>query len=189
MLFVLLLGIADFGRVFTAGITVEAASRNAAEIVAVERLRDPPPPPGDPTEIAYYERLHQLGASTACSTARQLPNTTFDSSSSACAEMPVVGVCIHDGQDPLCGAPIAGFAATIPSECGSVEALRDNPDNTSGGEVASHFVEVRLCYHFTTLFNLQLSLPMSAGLSLGDVWIERDRSFVVDCLPAQVSTC
>ena len=32
MLLVLLLGVADFGRVFAAGITIEAAARNAAEV-------------------------------------------------------------------------------------------------------------------------------------------------------------
>ena len=47
--------------------------------------------------------------------------------------------------------------------------------------VASYYVEIRLCYKFETLFNLDLSLPMNAGLDLGDIWIERTRTFVVDC--------
>jgi hypothetical protein len=41
------------------------------------------------------------------------------------------------------------------------------------------YVEVRTCYHFTTLFNLHLQLGMNASLNLGDIWIQRTRQFVV----------
>jgi hypothetical protein len=40
------------------------------------------------------------------------------------------------------------------------------------------YVEVRACYQFTTLFNLNLRLPFGWNLSLGEVWLQRDRSFV-----------
>jgi hypothetical protein len=41
-------------------------------------------------------------------------------------------------------------------------------------------VEVRVCYRFTTLFNLtNLELPFGWGVSLGEVYLERDRQFVV----------
>ena len=43
MLLVLLLGIADFGRIFQAGIVTETAARNGAETAALERLRAKPP--------------------------------------------------------------------------------------------------------------------------------------------------
>ncbi len=46
-----------------------------------------------------------------------------------------------------------------------------------------------VCYQFTTLFNLHVSLPMNAGLNLGDVWIEQTRYFVLDCPPGSVATC
>jgi len=49
----------------------------------------------------------------------------------------------------------------------------------TGGTAPLAYVEVRTCYQFTTLFNLHISLPMSAGLSLGDIWLQRDREFVV----------
>ena len=62
MLIVLLLGVADFGRVFQAGIVTEAAARNGAEAAALERLRGDPTP-GDP---AYYARLGQVAAEAAC---------------------------------------------------------------------------------------------------------------------------
>jgi hypothetical protein len=42
------------------------------------------------------------------------------------------------------------------------------------------WVEARACYRFTTLTNIQdLDLPFGAGLSLGTIWLERDRSFTV----------
>ena len=41
------------------------------------------------------------------------------------------------------------------------------------------YVEVRGCYQFTTLFNLtDLELPFGWSLSLGEVWLQRDRAFV-----------
>ena len=63
MLLVLLLGIADFARAFSAGVILEASARNGAEIGALERLRDKPPAPGD---SAYYANLHRIAADAAC---------------------------------------------------------------------------------------------------------------------------
>jgi hypothetical protein len=41
------------------------------------------------------------------------------------------------------------------------------------------YVEVRVCYRFTTLFNLtDLQLPFGWSLSVGEVWLQRDRVFV-----------
>ena len=192
MLLVLLLGIADFGRVFAAGITLEAAARNAAEAGALERLRgDPPVTPGDP---AYYERLHRIAAQTACAEARSLPNTTYvadDPSTTtideeACPGMPAVAICVQDGLDPTCGSLAPGYVGPPPSQC---TELSRPWDGSSGGAIGSHSVEVRLCYRFTTLFNLNLSLPMEAGLALGDVWLQKSRTFVVDCAPGDPSAC
>jgi hypothetical protein len=188
LLIVLLLGIADFGRLFAAGITVEASARNAAETGAIERLRSKPPT-AEPKLTAYYQSLHLLAAKSACSEARLLPNATFDESSRNCPTMPVVRVCVHDGVDPICGAAITGFNATPPAECNHLTAAWRPWDNTSGGEDQSHSVEVRVCYHFTTLFNLHLNLPMDASIQLGDVWVQKERIFVVDCPPNGVSTC
>ena len=110
MLIVLLLGIADFARVFQAGIVLEAAARNGAEVAAIERLRNKPP--ADPSLVdAYYAHLHDMAAQAACAESRGLPNTTYvadDPMTSApdddaCAEWPIIAVCVQDGQDPLCG--------------------------------------------------------------------------------------
>lgn len=188
LLLVLLLGVADFGRVFAAGITIEAAARNGAEAVAIERLHHPPTTPGD---VAYYQQLHELAARTVCHEARSLPNTTYDPGPpETCPDMPVIAVCVHDGQDPLCSASDALTAHSGPVPAGCDQILTTiNRDNSSGGETSSNSVEVRVCYHFTTLFNLHIQLPWNAGMNLGDVWVERTRSFVVDCPPAGVSSC
>ena len=77
MLLVLLLGIADFGRVFQAGIVTETAARNGAETAALERLRNKPPTTPSGLD-AYYDNLHVVAASAACREARVLANTTFD---------------------------------------------------------------------------------------------------------------
>jgi hypothetical protein len=188
MLLVLLLGIADFGRVFAAGITLEAAARNGAEAAALERLHNPPTSPGDPV---YYQNLHDLAARTVCHEARQLPNTTYDAGPpESCPDMPVMAICIHDDHDPLCGAAnaLTGHTGVVPPECSAILDTT-NRTNASGGETSSSFVEVRVCYHFTTLFNLHVQFPLNAGLNLGDIWLQRTRTFVVDCPPLGVSTC
>lgn len=183
LLLVLLLGVADFGRVFAAGITLEAAARNGAEAAALERMRDKPTTLGDP---AYYLRLHTVAAQTVCAEARVLPNTTFNELDRTCADMPVIAVCIKDGADPDCGGLAPGFTRTVPAECG---AISQPWDGSSGGSVASHAVEVRACYHFSTLFNLHTSLPFGWSISLGDIYLERSRVFVVDCPVGDTSTC
>lgn len=188
MLLVLLLGVADFARVFAAEISMEAAARNAAEAVSLERLHNPPSTPGDPV---YYQALHDLAARTVCHEARQLPNTTYNAGPpESCPDMPVVAVCVHDDHDPLCGASdaLSGHIGAVPAECTEILDTSGRT-NASGGETVSNFVEVRVCYHFTTLFNLHVQFPLSAGLNLGDIWIQRSRTFVVDCPPAGVSTC
>ena len=41
------------------------------------------------------------------------------------------------------------------------------------------YVEVRTCYRFTTLFNLNLALPINTGLSLGEIYLQRHATFTV----------
>jgi hypothetical protein len=179
ILLVLLLAVADFGRVFAASITTEASARNAAEIGAIERLRNKPP--ADPLDQwTYYTALHEQIARVVCSELSVLPNTTFNSADRSCPTMPLIGVCIRDDMDPICGNPIYGFSSSYPGAC---SRLADPWSNASGGMDLSYAVEVRVCYQFTTLFNLHFTLPGNVGLDLGDVWIQRDRVFAVDCPP------
>jgi hypothetical protein len=180
-LLVILLGVVDFGRVFTAGITMEAAARNAAEAAAQEYqqiIRNTPVPSG-----ADYQRLHDLALEELCAEAEVLPNQSVDGFDNC--TMPVTAVCIHDqyGGDLACGQ--AG--ATVPSECADInDWAAEPPDPTNlaapipdASLVRVPYVEVRTCYHFTTLFNLHLQLGMNASLNLGDIWIQRTRQFVV----------
>lgn len=182
MLMILLLGIADFGRVFAAGITLEAAARDGAEAAAQEYLRNPPggsmliPAPlgNDP----YYQALHDLAARTVCREARGLGNTTF--SADVCASMPVIQVCVHDNADPLCNQ--TAFGAPIPGPCSSLATFPTNA--MQGGTEASRYVEVRLCYRFTTLLDLSaLRLPFGWSVSIGDIWLQKDRAFTVGWYP------
>jgi len=195
ILLVLLLAVADFGRVFAASISTEASARNAAEIGAIERLRNKPPDPvfDPPAFNSYYTALHEQIAKVVCSELSVLPNTTFNSADRTCPTMPLIGVCVRDDidgggplGDPICGAPIYGFSSTGPGNCSH---LAEPWSNASGGADASHSVEVRVCYQFTTLFNLHFTLPGNVGLDLGDVWIQRERVFALDCPPGDVSAC
>jgi hypothetical protein len=188
LLLVLFLGIADFGRVFAAGITLEAAARNAAEVVAEEYRRNPPdglyadqtlpaPSPGDP---AYYAPLHELAARTACRETGGLANATYDPVADRCdpdpgsgEAMPVILVCVHDNADPLCDEP--AFGVTIPDP--TCSALLDPPENTmDGGAELSRYVEVRICYRFSMLVRVPL-------LPLDDVWLQKARVFTVAYFP------
>lgn len=175
ILIILFVGIADFGRVFATGIITEAASRDAAELTAQGYLSDPP---GDlaagasPTDAnAYYSALHQLAATVVCAETDQLPNADQSPADGTCATWPVVRVCVHDGVDPLCGEAVPGFRTDLPPECPGLA----NPawSNSQSGRT-ERWVEVRACYRFTSL----LQLPI---FSLGDVSVERTRSFVIPC--------
>ena len=95
--------------------------------------------------------------------------------------MPVIQVCVHDNADPLCDQ--TAFGASIPNP--GCEPMLTPPDTTmQGGTEQSRYVEVRICYRFTTLFNLSnLQLPFGWGLSLGDIWLNKTRNFTVGWYP------
>lgn len=175
MLLVLLLGIADFGRVFHAGIVTEASARNAAEAAAQEYLQLKR---GEGTLTdADYARIHAVALESVCGEAQKLPNRT--GSGSSCT-MPASAVCIHDDDAELPAYTVNGWcgieAAAAPSECTDVKS------SWTAGKAPTTlpYVEVRVCYQFTTLFNLQnLQLPLANGLNLGNVWLQKDRVFAV----------
>lgn len=172
MLLVLLLGLADFGRVFHAGITIEASARDAAEAVAQEYLQIRRSP--DPPTPADYDRLHEVAIDTACEEAKALPN--FELSGSNCG-MPALAVCIHDDPAKLPGYSCPQQTAGIPTpQCS--EILAPWPTQWTPGELPS--VEVRACYRFTTIIPIQdLSLPFATGLGVPQIYLQKDRSFVV----------
>ena len=193
MLLVLLLGIADFGRVFQAGIALEAAARDAAEVGAIQRLRDGPPDlTTDPT---YYADLHAVIAATACEEMEVIPPPRDFAAGPDCPQLSAIRVCVHDGGDVDCGVPTYRYDNPVPPECSDIYSAPAPPAWTSiaGTEITSHRVEVQVCYQFTSMLfpNLNLSLPMNTGLSLTDIYLQRTRSFVVDCPPGSVdlATC
>jgi hypothetical protein len=190
MLLVLLLGIADFGRVFQAGVTMKAATRNAAEAAAQEYLQVlRNSAPGTPID---YDAIHLTAARVACQEAQRLPNTTFaaDSTGGTCSGVPVVRVCVHDDiaqppGDPGCGASIPGFAASIPGECQYMQGdgVPAGADPawlpTMDGTETSIYVEVRTCYRFTTIVTMTLALPMNTGWTIGEIYLSDRAVFTV----------
>lgn len=173
MLLVLLLGIADFGRVFQAGIVTESASRDGAEAAAQEYLQIRRA--GAPATGTEFDQIGLTAQTTVCDAAERLPNRVM--SGPDCV-LPYTAVCIHD--DPVelvnygsrCGAGASG----APAECTELHGAW--PSLWSAGMLPS--VEVRTCYRFDTLMNLKdLQLPLANGLSLGSVWLQRTRVFTV----------
>lgn len=172
MLLVLLLGIADFGRVFAAGITIEAAARNAAEAAAQEYVQLVRNKAGGILDSADYGHLHEVARNAACSEASTLPNRTVSGGS---CSMPAVAVCVHDGIDPMCGAE----ADPSLSECNELNQSWSAANLGPGAAPLPH-VEVVVCYRFTTLINLDgISLPFGWGISLGAIHVEKGRDFTV----------
>jgi hypothetical protein len=182
ILVVLFVAVADFGRIFAAGVVVEGATRDAAEAAAQRYVANPPgdlnspaPTPGD---SAYYEALHVDAAKAACVEARSLPNTDYDAITQTCPTWPVIEVCVHDGADPQCGSTPSGFNPTVPAECDNLTPPPTNaqvdPATGNPAAIADRWVEVRTCYKFTSI----LQLPL---MSFGDFYIQRTRSFIVPC--------
>ena len=179
ILLVLVVAISDFARVFAAGITIESATRDAAEATANEYLASPPgsdlsvPAPG--TDQTYYDRLRAYAAGIVCAELRSLPNTNYDPGPPpTCPDMPVVFVCIHDAADGGCGSKASPGAAAVPPECGDLASPPSNAQDISPDGTHPRTVEVRTCYHFTNI--LQLSL-----FSFGDLWLQRTREFTIPC--------
>jgi Flp pilus assembly protein TadG len=172
MLLVMLLGLADFGRVFTAGITLEAAARNGAEAAAQEYVQMVRNQPGGVLDAADFDHLHAVAIDAVCRETETLPD---QAEAGGVCTLPFTAVCVHDGNDVDCG----GEASAAPAECSRVTSAWDPANNgASPGAPALAYVEVRVCYQFTTLFNLsELRLPFGWGLSLGNIWLERDREF------------
>ena len=175
ILFFLLVAIVDFTRVFAAGIVLEAAARDAAEIAAQAYVVEPPgpltsaaPTPADP---AYYAELHDKTARVACAEAKDLPESDF--TGGVCPTWPNVRVCVHDDVlDNGCGSAIAGFASTIPAEC--TELNQPWSAASTGATASRRYVEVRLCQPFNLFFDVPF-------LPFGDMYLQRSRTFVIPC--------
>ena len=173
ILIILVVGVADFGRLFAAGITLESASRDAAENASSNYLANPPAALTTAAPAAapgYYEAIHLGAARAVCAASRHLPGVTFDSATATCPGMPYVLACVHDGRDPLCGTEVNG--ASAPSNCTSFQAGATPTNSQQDG--LRRYVEVRTCYRFDTSINVPL-------ISLGTIWLERTRTFDIPC--------
>lgn len=171
MLLVLLLGIADFGRVFADGITLEAAARNGAEAAAQEYLQLKRNRPLGGT--INYGRLHQIALDSVCDEAKALSN--YASAGGVCS-MPLTEVCVWN-DEPAGDTNCLGDAPSHPSDCTSLNGTGTAANPRPG---TLPYVEVRVCYQFRTLFALsEISLPFNFSAPLGNLWLQRDRSFTV----------
>jgi hypothetical protein len=168
ILVVLILAIADFGRIFATGVLIEAAARDGAEVAANDYLANPPGPLGSPSTgtSTYYDALHLLAARAVCAEMRELPNTTY--SGGDCPTMPLVQVCVHDSVDMQCAVPPTGYAPMAP-DCTDFPGPPTNSQQSS----TERWVEVRVCYRFTTLLGVA-PLP-------SEVWLQRSRMFAIPC--------
>lgn len=174
ILLVLFVAVADFSRIFANSILLEAAARNGAEVVANEYLANPPggaplSGPAPSADPAYYANLHLLGARAICAETSELPNSNYSSSTTDCSGMPFIQVCVHDDQDPACADEV--YASTIPASCNQMSS--STMVNSRAGS-AERWVEVRVCYKFTSLLDLPL-------VSFGTFWLERTRAFAIPC--------
>ena len=185
VLLILLLGVADLGRVFTAGIVIQAASRDAAEAAAQQYVQlsrgstmDSP---------ALYQALHATAERVACAEAERLsgvatfPSTYPAGTSWVNCSPPAIAVCVHDTGvtfngstepgDTDCDGHTFSFESTgsVPAGCtlfgGSVPP--SPPPDPSG----LPYVEVRMCYPFSMLLQTQI-------LPIGPIYLQQSSSFV-----------
>lgn len=173
ILLTLVVLVADFGRVFAASLSMEAATRNAAEAMTNAYLAGPPGPLDRPAPAgveSYYRPLHTLAVRTICNEMSDLANTAFDAATSTCAGMPLIRACIHDGQDTLCASEAEG--AAIPAQCNDLNAPMTNANGAAG---SPRWAEVRVCYRFSPIL---ADMPF---LSFATIWLERERSFTIPC--------
>ncbi len=166
-LLIILLTVADFGRYFAASLNVESIARAAAEVSAQEYVRAAPPD---------YAAIHGHAWESVCDEAKGLANVTYNGPATECVGIPTL-VCVHDGTDPNCATPY-NAGGGVPAECSVIADPISNAQ--TGGSELSKYVEVRVCYRFSTVFGF--SIPFLGGsldtLS-GNFYIQKIRTFTV----------
>jgi hypothetical protein len=184
LLMVILLGVADFGRIFQAGIAEEAAVRNAAEAAAEQYVQFLECGIGNPDTTcsglplpAQYDSLHAEALTVACREAERMPGRVVDGSGNC--TMPIIAVCIHDDHPIGAGDTACGQEAPPPGgPCSQMydawDSSRVGPTVTDGTDpyFGRPYVEVRMCYRFDPLFSFALG-------SWGSIWMQKTNYFVV----------
>ncbi len=173
LLLILLLGVADFGRVFADGITLEAAARDGAEAAAQEYLQLTRNSAGG-VDTADYQILHNLALEVSCREAERLSARVLDGSGNCVS--PTIAVCIHDnaeGDAVAFGGECGIEASSAPAECTRMDGANNAWTPTRFGPAGGlAYVEVRMCYRFDPL------IPIT-GLWWGSIWLQKDRTFTV----------
>ncbi len=172
ILLVLFLGIADFGRVFAAGIVVRAASRDGAEAAAQLYVQLYQSTSLSSTEL--YAAVHAKAAAVTCAEAQRLGNTTTDVSGNC--TVPAIAVCVHDQgltfngalqPGDTCGQTVATPTADEAANCsGLSQAWSNRPDTANLPSI-----EVRVCYPYTTILHTQI-------LPIGVIYLQQASDFV-----------
>jgi hypothetical protein len=177
IMLVVLLTASDFGRLFAMSLTIESAARTAAEVAANQYQRQLISMSPTPLSDADYVAIHRSAWTSVCDEGGSLPGVTVVPGSE-CIGLATV-VCVHDGADTRCDEAY-NASGGIPSRCPTLESgARPNHDQTGGTET-SKYVEVRVCYRFTTIFNP--IIPFVGGdlaVAGGEFDIERVRTFTV----------
>jgi hypothetical protein len=174
ILLLILLTVSDFGRYFAASISLESMARTAAEVAAQEFVQEYA---ADPLATPSYALIHKTAWQSVCDEGHDLPNMTPGSGGNECSDLPTM-VCVHDGVDPTCGAVYNDGGSLPPAQCGALQpGAAPAPTRDSQAHV---YVEVRVCYRFSSFF--QLTIPffdISLTPLSGDFYIERARQFTV----------
>ena len=183
ILMLILLTVGDFGRLFAATITIESSAGAAAETASADYLREVLNivPPG-PLSADAYARVHQSAWQSVCDEASALPNAEPGSGGGQCRGLPTV-VCVHDGStgagDPNCGSAY-NDADGIPTGCPSLQPGTRPNNSQAGGAETSRYVEVRVCYRFSSFFRFDIpSVGGTLSTLGGDIYVERIRTFTV----------
>jgi hypothetical protein len=184
LLMILLLGVADFGRVFAAGIAEEAAVRDSAEAAALQYnqylqcgVGNPDPTCGGLPDATQYDSLHAEALRVACREAERMPGRVVDGAGNC--TMPIIAVCIHDtagdtggGDGNRCGQEASAAPAGCTRMSDPWDPARLSPTQVSDPFGGRPYVEVRMCYRFDPLFSFALG-------GWGSFWLQRENNFVV----------
>jgi hypothetical protein len=173
IMLLLLLGIADFGRLFAAGIVVRAASRDGAEAAAQLYVQLDRTTTMSATDI--YAAVRAKAEAVGCGETQGLWGATVDGSGTCTS--PAIAVCVHDAGvtvdgtimpgDPSCGQTLGALPADLAAGCGGLA----QPWSTAPDVAGLPSVEVRVCYPFSTLVQAQI-------LPIGPVYLQQSSRFV-----------
>jgi len=170
LLLVILLGVADLGRVFQSAITLEAAARNSAEAAAQEYLQLDQTTTSPGLDAAGYADLHTRALDVACREAERLPDLVIPGTPCVDPTTAVyIAVCVHDVPpasvgDSGCGAEATGAQGECTEMAGPWSIANASPDLP--------YVEVRMCYRFDPLITVPLG-------DWGSIWLQKSNVFTI----------